>query len=74
MLSTERVADLLKAFTELSTFDKELFDSLLADPLPDPILRSVRTYEEADVKTDDAGFVITADDGSEYQVTVVRSK
>lgn len=31
-------------------------------------------YEAKGVLTQDAGFVITLEDGSEYQVTVVRSR
>lgn len=34
----------------------------------------VRTYEEEGILTRDEGLVIRTEDGSEYQVTIVRSK
>jgi hypothetical protein len=50
---------------------------MLDDALEDAELDSVRrveSYNMAGVMTDDAGFVMTMDDGTEFQVTVVRSK
>ncbi len=37
-------------------------------------LRRVRTYEEEGVLTNNAGLVITTADGSELQVTIVKSR
>lgn len=34
----------------------------------------IESFEEVGVLTRDAGFVLTADDGTEHQVTVVRSR
>lgn len=34
----------------------------------------VETFGDADVLTDDAGFVITLREGAEFQITVVQSK
>lgn len=34
----------------------------------------VETYGDADVLTDDAGFVITLREGAEFQVTVVQNR
>lgn len=34
----------------------------------------VKTFEEAGVMTRDKGLVITLPDGSEYQITIKRSK
>ena len=34
----------------------------------------VHTFDEAGVMTRDAGLVITLPDGSEYQVTILRSR
>ena len=35
---------------------------------------SVRTFAEADILTYNKGLVITAPDGSEFQLTIVRSR
>jgi hypothetical protein len=40
---------------------------------PDGI-RSVRTFTDLGVMTGNHGLVVRMDDGSEYQVTVVRSR
>jgi len=37
-------------------------------------IKSIRTYQEAGVLTRDAGFVVRTRNGSEYQVTVVKSR
>ncbi len=37
-------------------------------------VRSVATFEEAGVLTRDAGLVVQMEDGSEFQLTIVRSK
>ncbi len=34
----------------------------------------VRTYYEVGMLTQDAGFVVTNDDGTEYQVTIIRRR
>lgn len=34
----------------------------------------VRTFEEAGVMTYDKGLVISLPDGSEYQITIIRSR
>lgn len=39
-----------------------------------PCTRSVQSFEEAGVLTSNKGVVLTLDDGSEFQITVVRSK
>lgn len=52
------------------------FASLLAEALdafePEKVI-SVRSFEEAMLLTSNAGVVIRLEDGSEYQVTVVKS-
>lgn len=40
---------------------------------PDGIDRAV-PYDEAGVLTNNAGFLVRLDDGSEFQITVVRSR
>ena len=37
-------------------------------------VRSVRTYDEAGMLTRDAGIVVYLQDGTEYQVTVMRRR
>ena len=37
-------------------------------------VRSIESFEAADILTHDAGFVIRMTDGTEFQVTVVRSR
>lgn len=37
-------------------------------------VETVRSFEEASVMTNDDGFVVTMDDGAEYQITIVQSK
>lgn len=37
-------------------------------------LKDVQSFEEAGVLTSDAGFVVRLKDGSEFQVTVVKSR
>lgn len=34
----------------------------------------VETFADADVLTEDAGFVVTLRDGTEFQVTVIQSR
>jgi hypothetical protein len=52
-----------------------LFDDLDVNESFDPDgIANVTTFEEAGVLTMNAGLVVTLDDGSEYQITVVRSR
>ena len=37
-------------------------------------VKSVRTYPEVGMLTNDAGLVVTMKDGSEFQLTVVQSR
>jgi len=66
--------DALKALLDevacMDSDDLEQFD------LPDDLggIKSVRTFEEAGVLTQNAGLVIETADGSEWQVTIVRSR
>jgi hypothetical protein len=58
---------------------KELMDTYVdcgAEALGEPELdgASVGTLAEAGVITADAGLVVTLEDGSEFQVTVVQSR
>ena len=44
--------------------------------VPDALvnLRRVRTYEEEGILTQNAGLTVTTADGSEFQITIVRSR
>lgn len=41
---------------------------------PEYAIEQVRTFEEAGVTTDSRGLVVTAGDGREFQVSIVRSR
>ncbi len=56
---------------------QDLLQSVLRDALaaePRYYLTNVRTFEEAGVPSEDSGLVIKMSDGSEYQLTIVRSR
>ena len=40
---------------------------------PDGI-REVETFKDAEIMTTNAGLVVTMDDGTEFQLTIVRSR
>ncbi len=60
---------------ELAASLEDILDDLDSecDVLADSIKRTV-SFENAGVLTTDAGLIIKMNDGSEFQVTVVRSK
>ncbi len=53
-------------------------ETLLYETLHDedqaPEIRRVQTYEEAGIMTTDRGLVVRTEDGSEFQITIVRSR
>ena len=52
-------------------FNREIdFD----DPTDPHGIRDAMSYDEAGVLTNNAGLVVRMDDGSEYQITIVRSR
>ena len=56
---------------------QDLLQSILRDALavePRYYITDVRTFEEAGVPSEDRGLVVTMSDGSEYQLTIVRSR
>ena len=56
---------------------QDLLQSILRDALavePRYYITDVRTFEEAGVSSEDKGLVVTMSDGSEYQLTIVRSR
>lgn len=76
-LNAEMVASLLGALVSDDDAVDRTYDDLgwPADP-DDDVVRPVAAtaYESAGVLTRDDGFVLTMDDGAEFQVTVVRSR
>ncbi len=73
-MNENELQDALKNLLEEIAFmdDEDREDAGLGHELAD--VKRVRTFEEEGVLTTDAGLVITAADGSEYQVTIVKSR
>ena len=56
---------------------QDLLLTILHDDLevePRYYISSVRTFEEAVVPSEYRGLVVTMSDGSEYQITIVKSR
>lgn len=56
---------------------QDLLQTILRDDLevePRYYITSVRTFEEAGVPSEERGLVITMADGSEFRITIVRSR
>lgn len=51
-----------------------LSGSTLEAEMTEAAVEKVRTFSDAGLLTRDAGIVLTLDDGSEFQLTVVRSR
>ena len=70
-MTTETLRDaLITVLTEMPHSDDRMQD------IPGELfeVRRVRSFNDAGVMSSDAGIVLTAKDGSEFQITVVRSK
>ena len=39
----------------------------------EPLIEAIATFEEAGIRNDNTGFVLTTGDGSEFRVTIERS-
>jgi hypothetical protein len=62
---------------ELPEKFQNLLQAILHDDLevePQYYIKSVRTFEEAGVPSEDRGLVVTMSDGSEYQIIIVKSR
>jgi hypothetical protein len=66
----DALKNLLEELAFMDEEDRE--DAGLGDDLAD--VKRVRTFEEEGVLTNNAGLVITMADGSEWQLTLVRSR
>jgi len=73
-MSETEMQDALKTLLEEITYmdadDRGRFG--VPDELDD--IESIRTFEEAGVLTNNAGFVCRLGDGSEFQITIVQSR
>jgi hypothetical protein len=67
-------ASLSELVSELTYLDPEDVVATFSADVSGLIGSTVSTYEEAGVLTRDAGFIVRMEDGTEYQVTVVRSR
>ena len=73
-MDEHELQDALKTLLEeIACMDEEdREDAGLGDDLAD--VKRVRTFDEEGVLTNNAGLVITMADGSEMQITIVRSR
>ena len=73
-MNENELQDALKTLLEeIGCMDQEDRDDAgLGDDLAD--VKRVRTFEEEGILTNNAGLVITMADGSEHQVTIVKSR
>jgi hypothetical protein len=56
---------------------QDLLQAILHDELevePRYYISNVQTFEEVGVPSEDKGLVVTMSDGSEYQITIVKSR
>jgi len=53
---------------------EDLLANLLQNEDEAPEVRRVTTFEEAGILTYNRGLVVRTEDGSEFQITIVRSK
>lgn len=67
-------ASLSELVSELTYLDAEDVAAVFSADVSGLIGSTVSSYEEAGVLTRDAGFVVHLEDGSEYQITVVKSR
>lgn len=67
-------ASLSELVSELTYLDAEDVAATFSAEVSGFMGATVRTYGEGGYLTRDAGFVVTLEDGSEYQITVVRSR
>ncbi len=72
-MDDQRLQNVLRELLNLLIDERD--DPDLAD-LAGPFegVRDVRTFDEADILTTDKGPVVACEDGTEYQLTIVRSR
>jgi hypothetical protein len=69
------IQNALRELLDLLIDERNDPESDLAD-LTEPFegVRDVRTFAEADILTTDKGLIVACEDGTEYQLTIVRSR
>lgn len=73
-MDEKKLQDALKTLLEEIAFmdEEDREDAGLGDDLAD--VKRVRTFGEEGVMTNNAGLVVTTADGSQFQLTIVRSR
>ena len=74
-MNDQTVQDLLHELLDIAIESQNARDGEMGEA-PDTAFQITRTktFEDAMILTSDKGLVITAEDGSEYQITIVKSK
>ena len=55
--------------------NETMFEEFMQETLADrDEIRSILTFDEAGMLTNDKGLVVRASDGSEFQITIVQSR
>lgn len=74
-MNARELQDLLRDLLEELIFARDDEDDPLADLAERTEgIRQIATYEDVGMMTTDKGFVVECDDGTEFQVSIVRSK
>jgi len=73
-MNARELQDLLRDLLEELIFARDDEDDPLADLAERTEgIRQIATYEDVGMMTTDKGFVVECDDGTEFQVSIVRS-
>ena len=72
--TTDLATTLLRVLDTLAGCDADDLAAMDLDAALPLVNSQVQSFEQAGILTRDAGLVLTLADGSEYQVTVIRSK
>ena len=74
-MNARELQDLLRDLIEELIFARDDADDPLADLAERTEgIRQIATYDDVGMMTTDKGFVVECDDGTEFQVSIVRSK
>lgn len=68
----QEVREALQAALEMVAEEHDLADDATLEPLT--TAQGARSFQYAGVMTSDEGLVLTMGDGSEYQLTIIRSR
>ena len=74
-MNARELQDLLRDLLEELIFARDDADDQLAELAERTQgVRQIATYEDVGMMTTDKGFVVECDDGTEFQVSIVRSR